>query len=180
MKPSAAARVRSALLGLTLLLGLGDTRPASAQNGNVLIQVVDDLAPTSWSDARGSYCPPGWEPLEGMLVCKHFSTLNRLSPRHQRVLEAVTVTAVGLACPQAYQKVGDALCARFGALSAADVYTPTADVSYGGTYANAGEGSAGTLPTCNPGWDLVSHPYQGGIGMCLRRITVLIQVPPNP
>ena len=170
-------RFRSALLVSTLLLVAHAPRFADGQNGNVLIPVVDDLTPTVWSDSAGNHCPPGWQPLTGMFLCKHFSTLNRFAPGGQRVLEDLKIVPAGLSCPEPYQKLGDALCVRFGTPSTTDIYTLTTDVRYGGVYANAGEGSGSTAPTCGPGWDLVSDPYQGGIGMCLRRITVLIQVP---
>jgi hypothetical protein len=168
-------RLRPALVLSTLLLAFRDAPPSHGQNGNVLVTVVDDLAPSSWSDSRGSHCPPGWEPITGVPLCKHFSTVNRFAPAGQRVLADVTVAAAGLACPREYLKLSDAVCARFGTLSTADVYTLTADIAYGGAHAGSGEGGYASAPACHPGWDLVSHPYQGGIGMCLRRITVLVQ-----
>jgi hypothetical protein len=143
------------------------------QNGTPVVTVVDDLAPTSWSDARGHHCPPGWEPVQGMRLCKHSATFDRRSAENQRALEDVQVVTVGRACPHGYRKLGDAICARFVAVSTPDIYTLTADLTYGGAYDNGGEGSYATAPTCNPGWQLVSHPYQGGIGVCLRKVTLL-------
>ena len=169
--------MRPALLAVGLWLACLDVPRSHGQNGQMLIAVVDDLAPMSWSDSRGHHCPPDWHEIMGMPLCKHVSTFNRSSAGGQRVLEDVTVVTVGRACPQAYRKLGDSLCARFGAVSTTDVYTVTADISYGGAYANASEGSAATVPTCPPKWELVSHPYEGGIGICLRRVTLLIQAP---
>jgi hypothetical protein len=162
---------------LALLVALLGAPRSYGHNGNTLVTIVDDVAPTSWSDSRGNYCPSGWEEIRGMLLCKHFSTFNRLSPDNQRALEDVRVVTVGLACPQTYQRLGDTLCTKFVTVSVADIYTLTADISYGGAYENGGEGTSATAPRCNPGWDLVSHPYEGGIGMCLRKVTALVQGP---
>jgi hypothetical protein len=109
-----------------------------------------------------------------MPMCKHFSAFNRFSPNNQRALEDVRVITGGLACPPAYQQVGENLCAKFVTVSTLDVYMLAADIGYGGAYDNGGEGASPTAPRCNSGWELVSHPYQGGIGMCLRKVTALV------
>lgn len=167
----------STVLALSLLLVLLRAPLSHGQNGNTLVTVVDDLAPASWSDSTGNDCPPGWDEIRGVLICKHFATFNRLAPDNQRALADVQVITVGLACPPEYQKLGDSICARFVAVSTSDIYTLAADLSYGGAYDNGGEGSAATAPRCAPGWDVISHPYQGGIGMCLRKVTALVQAP---
>src|SRR3989442_3962477 len=142
-------RIRPALLALSILLALQGTPLSYGQTGNTLVTVVDDMAPTAWSDSRGNYCPPGWEEIGVVLMCKHFSTFNRLSPNNQRALEDVQVVTVGLACPQAYQRLGDTICTKFVAVSASDIYTLVADIGYGGAYDNGGEGSSATAPRCN-------------------------------
>jgi hypothetical protein len=152
------------------LLALVGTPHAYGQSGKPLVTVVDDLAPVSWSNSRGSNCPAGWTHIEGTSLCKHFATFDRFSPNDQRVLEDLRVVTVGLACPPEYQKVADTICARFVTLSTSDVYILTADVSYAGVYDSGGES-----PRCHPGWELVSHPYQGGIAMCLHKITILVR-----
>ncbi len=167
-------------LGLAFLVVLLGAPVSYGHNGNPLVTVVDDIAPTSWSDSRGNHCPAGWEEIRGIFLCKHLSTFNRLSPRNQRALEDVQVLAAGLDCPRTYQRLGDTICVSFVTVSASDLYTLTADISYGGAYDNGGEGSSATAPRCAAGWDLVSHPYQGGIGVCLRKITALVQVPASP
>ena len=164
--------------GLALLLTLLGAPLSFGQNGNTLVTIVDDLAPASWSDSRGNHCPPGWEEVGGMPMCKHRSTFDRLAPNEQRALEDVQVVTVGRACPGAYRRLGDTICAKFVVVSTSDIYTLAADIVYGGAYDNGGEGGYPTSPKCNPGWDLASHPYHGGIGMCLRRITALVRVHP--
>jgi hypothetical protein len=159
---------------LVFLLVLVETPHAYGQSGRPLVTVVDDLAPVSWSNSRGSYCPAGWTHIDGMPLCKHVATFDRFSPNDQRVLEDVRVVTVGLACPQEYQKLGETICARFVTLSTSDVYILTADVSYAGVYESDRES-----PRCHPGWDLVSHPYQGGIAMCLQKITILVRAAPR-
>ena len=168
------SRISSALLALSILLAPLGALLSYGQNGNSVVTIVDDMAPTSWSDSRGNYCPPGWETIAGMFMCKHFFAFDRFAPNNQRALEDVRLITVGLACPPAYQKLGEHVCAKFVTVSSPDVYTLAADITYGGTYDNGGEGASAVAPRCNPGWDLVSQPYQGGIGMCLRKITALV------
>lgn len=163
----------AAFAAIILLVPLGASR-AEGQNGNRVLIVVDDLAPTSWSDSSGAHCAPGWDAIAGTFMCKHFSAFDRFSPNNQRALEDVRVMAAGLACPPAYQKVGEEVCAKFVTVADSDVYTLAADITYGGTYDNGGEGAAATAPRCGAGWELVSHPYQGGIGICLRKISALV------
>ena len=164
----------STIVLIALVLAIAGVAPADAHNGGTLVAIVDDVAPTSWSDSSGNYCPAGWQEIRGMFLCKHFSTFDRLSPDNQRALEGVEVITAGLGCRPGYQKLGDTICARFVTVSASDIYTLAADLSYGGAYDNGGEGSAATAPRCSAGWDLVSVPYQGGIGVCLRKITALV------
>jgi len=165
------------LVALSAVLAFLRPPGSDAQDGRTLVTVVDAIAPASWSDLTGHHCPPGWQQIDGALMCKHFSTFNRSRPNGQRALYDVRVTTVGRACPGGYQRSGDTLCLEFVTVSTSDVYRLIADVTYGGAYDNGGEGSLAFAPRCNAGWTLASHPYQGGIGMCLWKITTLVRTP---